>query len=44
MFTKLTHVASPTDPSPNQYSINLMKNIYDRTGGIPIIRVGGTSG
>ncbi|ORX37842.1 hypothetical protein BD324DRAFT_623509 [Kockovaella imperatae] len=44
-FATLANCAqsSPNDSSPNQYSINLMKNIFDRTGGIPIIRVGGTS-
>ncbi|ERS95597.1 uncharacterized protein SPSK_02396 [Sporothrix schenckii 1099-18] len=35
---------SPTDSSANQYSINLIEEIYKRTGGRPLLRVGGTTG
>ena len=36
--------ASATDGSANQYSINLINEIFKRTGARPIIRVGGTTG
>ncbi|OAA61996.1 Glycoside hydrolase, superfamily [Niveomyces insectorum RCEF 264] len=32
---------SPTDASPNQYSINLIKEVFKRTGARPLLRVGG---
>jgi len=37
-------LASLDDPSPNQFTINLINEIFKRTGGQPIIRTGGTSG
>ena len=36
--------ADANDTSPNQFSINLMNSIYQRSGGHPILRVGGTTG
>ena len=36
--------ATSTDTTPNQYTINLLNNIFMRSGGHPIIRVGGTTG
>ncbi|CAK7204903.1 hypothetical protein SEUCBS139899_007665 [Sporothrix eucalyptigena] len=35
---------SPTDASANQYSINLISEVAKRTGGRPLIRVGGNTG
>lgn len=35
--------ALDADGNPNQFSINLMAAITNRTGGIPLIRLGGTS-
>ncbi|CAK7213487.1 hypothetical protein SCUCBS95973_001810 [Sporothrix curviconia] len=35
---------SPTDASANQYSINLISEVAKRTGGRPLIRVGGDTG
>ena len=37
-------LASDTDSTPNQYSLNLLNEVYKRTGGHPVVRVGGTSG
>ncbi|KAL1891070.1 hypothetical protein Sste5346_007895 [Sporothrix stenoceras] len=35
---------NPTDASANQYSINLVNEVFKRTGGRPLMRVGGTTG
>ncbi|KJR84169.1 uncharacterized protein SPSK_09101 [Sporothrix schenckii 1099-18] len=35
---------SQTDPSANQFSINLISEVAKRTGGRPIVRVGGITG
>lgn len=32
-----------TPDAPNQFSVNLLKNLGDITGAMPIIRVGGTT-
>lgn len=36
--------ASVSDASANQYSINLIHEVFNRTGGRPLLRVGGDSG
>lgn len=42
--TDIPIAASPSDTSPNQYSINLLNALFNKSGGRPVLRVGGTTG